>query len=82
MVLKVQMRDIIYSSEWDKEKNIYGKKKRRTSMDEEAWVVPHIVEVFNYIWSLTSSILKSLHFSFIKGEITHDVQLKNTLPGL
>ena len=51
-------------------------------MDEEAWVVPHIVEVFNYIWSLTSSILKSLHFSFIKGEITHDVQLKNTLPGL
>ena len=29
MVLKVQMRDIIYSSEWDKEKNIYGKKKKK-----------------------------------------------------
>ena len=29
MVLKVHMRDIIYSSEWDKEKNIYEKKKRK-----------------------------------------------------
>ena len=76
------MRDIIYSSEWDKEKNIYEKKKKgRTSMHKEAWVVPH-VEVLNCIWSLTSSILKSLHFSFRKGDITHDVQLKNTLPGL
>ena len=50
-------------------------------MHKEAWVVPH-VEVLNCIWSLTSSILKSLHFSFRKGDITHDVQLKNTLPGL
>ena len=24
MILKVQMRDVIYSSAWDKEKNIFG----------------------------------------------------------
>ena len=25
MILKVQMRDVIYSSAWDKEKNIFGR---------------------------------------------------------
>lgn len=56
--------------------------KKRTSLEEEAWVVPHIVEVFNCIWSLTSLILKSLLFSLKKGDITHDAQFKNTVSGL
>ena len=80
MILKVQMRDVIYSSAWDKEKNIFG----RGGLGVVVVVVVFncIVEVFNCIWSLTSSILKSLLFSLKKGDITHDAQFKNTLSGL